>query len=136
MRTALLTALSVAFGLSTAGVAMPKPPPMRAAETVPVARGAAVVDVSVRPTLAFEPATALIVATVERQSENRGLRVAVTSDTYSRSSYRQLDGEYEARTHAFRVDNLPAGLYTVTVSVYGPGGRLRAVDTGVIDVRP
>jgi hypothetical protein len=73
---------------------------------------------------------------VERQAENRGLHVEATSDNYSSSSYRQLDGEFEARTHNFVLENLPAGYYTVTASVYGIGGRIRAVDSGVIHVKP
>jgi hypothetical protein len=135
---AVLTALSIAIGLSTLSLeVMPKPPrASTAAGTGPAVRGAAVVDVAVRPRVSFAPATALIVAQVERQAENRGLRVEATSSAYSSSSYRTLDGEFEARTHTFKLENLPAGLYTITATVYGTGGHLRAVDSSVIDVKP
>lgn len=99
------------------------------------ARSADALTISVRPAFAFEPATALVVATVERHPENRELIIQADSSSYYRSSLRQLDGEFEARTHRMWLSNLPAGAYTISVRLNGVGGELRAFRVAKLDVK-
>jgi hypothetical protein len=93
------------------------------------------VSLSIRPSVSFAPATAIVVATVERDPANRGLEIEAVSAEYYASSYRQLDGQFEARTHTFMMQNLPAGLYNVRAVVYGSGGEILNFDSETIDVR-
>jgi hypothetical protein len=81
------------------------------------------VSVSVRPSAAFAPAAIRILATVERNPENRFLIVTAESEEYVRSSSVQLDGELGARVHQFLFDQLPAGVYRITATVERAGGH-------------
>jgi hypothetical protein len=99
-------------------------------------RDAPAFSLSVRPTVAFAPATAIVVATIERDDANRAVEIEADSGQYFTSSYRQLDGASDARTHQFFLKNLPPGFYQVTAAVYGVGGKIRHVDKEMIEVRP
>jgi hypothetical protein len=79
--------------------------------------------VSVRPSVPVEPATALIRVTVERHPDNRRLVIQADSGTYYRSSLRQLDGQFAARTHAVRTGTLESSVNPIAGAVYSSSRR-------------
>lgn len=85
-------------------------------------------EITVRPTFATEPGFVRVTARVARHSDNRWLLVEVEASTFFRSSQRQLDGEYEARTHVIEFNTLPAGDYKIRVRLGGVGDEVRAYE--------
>ena len=80
-------------------------------------------DLRVTPTVAFEPATVTVRATVTADEDHRALEVIAESDDYYRSSYIQLDGENAPRTTEIAFRSLPSGQYTVRAIVFGSRGE-------------
>jgi len=73
----------------------------------------------------FAPADLLIYVTVEKNSENRLLRVSAESDEFFRSSEVQLEGEESARIVILHFRDMPSGSYDVKADVVGSNGRRR-----------
>jgi hypothetical protein len=94
----------------------------------------ATVTLRVSPSIATEPATLTIRATVEQNADNRGLQVRVTSEGYSRSSFVQLDGLDAPRTTTITYPEIPGGTYEIQTTVLGPGGKTRATASEEIRV--
>ena len=90
--------------------------------------GADPLEITVRPKVATEPGFVRVTARVERHAENRWLVVEAEGPTFFRSSQRQLDGEYAARTHVVEFTTLPPGDYKIRVRVGGVGDQIRAAE--------
>ena len=73
------------------------------------------------------PADVLVYVTVERNAENRLLRVSAESEAFFRSSELSLEGEGSARINILRFRDLPPGEYDVKADVLGSTGQRRAV---------
>jgi hypothetical protein len=125
-------------GLSAQPFASPAALSALAPESPPtlLVRSAPALSLTVRPTVALAPATAIVVVTLERDDSNRALEIEADSGKYFTSSYRQLDGAADARTHQFFLKDLPAGFYQVRVVIYGVGGKIRHMDKEPLEVRP
>ena len=63
--------------------------------------------------------------TLERNAENRLLRVSAESSEFLRSSEVALEGEGSARVMVLHFLQLPSGTYDVIVDVKGMNGRTR-----------
>jgi hypothetical protein len=90
--------------------------------------------VRVSPHIALEPATLNIDLTVERNSDNRALRLSVESDNYYRSSLVQLEGDDAPRVTTMRYSSVPAGSYEVKATLLGPGEKSRASTSAYIEI--
>lgn len=75
---------------------------------------------------AFSPAHVRGLVRVAPHSDNRMFRIEMDSPGFYRSSDIQLDGERAARNHFFTWQSLPPGPYAIVVTVFGPGGDVRA----------
>jgi hypothetical protein len=84
----------------------------------------------VTPKVSSAPADVLIYVSIQRDAENRLLRVTADSAAFFRSSETQLDGEESPRVAVFTYRNLPSGNYTIVATLIGSNGR--ATDTKVI----
>jgi len=82
-------------------------------------------SVRVSPALAHAPADIIVYVTLERNAENRLLRVSAESDDFFRSSEVTLDGEDNARVMILHFLQLPPGAYSVTVDVKGVNGQTK-----------
>jgi hypothetical protein len=80
-------------------------------------------DLRVSPTVAFEPATVTVRATITADDDHRAIEVIAESDDYYRSSFIQLDGERAPRTTEIAFRGLPSGQYTVRAIVFGSRGE-------------
>jgi len=77
----------------------------------------------VSPTVGIAPTDVVIEASIEPNAANRSVVFAIESSEFYTSSSVELDGEHAARTTRVRFRTLPAGLYTATVTLFGPGGE-------------
>jgi len=92
------------------------------------------VHVRVSPNTAMAPADVVIYVTIERNSENRMLRVSAESDDFFRSSDVPLEGVDSARISILRFRGLPSGSYDVTADVIGSNGRRRGIASTMVRV--
>jgi len=60
---------------------------------------------------------------IERNAENRMLRVTAESEQFFRSSEIQVNGEASPRANVFIFRQLPSGWYDVTVQLYAEHAR-------------
>jgi len=60
---------------------------------------------------------------IERNPDNRMVRVTAESDDFFRSSEIQLDGDASPRVSVFTFHQLPSGWYDVTVQLYADRDR-------------
>jgi hypothetical protein len=81
------------------------------------AAGTQEVTLSVRPSVAVEHGTAMLLVLVERNELNRVLQWEMDGPNYYRSSTRQLDGAASPRTWTFTVRDLPEGEYGIRATV-------------------
>jgi hypothetical protein len=95
--------------------------PLAAGESAPPQ-----VKIRVWPALAIEPANLLVQTIVERNADNRLMRIIADSSTYFSSSEIQLEGDRSARVRSVVLRSLPAGDYEVRTEVFGTDGRVRA----------
>lgn len=88
------------------------------------------VTLSVSPQLAMEPGWANVMVRIERNPENRSLRVEADGPEYYRSSLQQLDGESAPAVRHLRLEDLPGGKYIVRATLTrADGSRREAVQT-------
>lgn len=88
----------------------------------------------VSPSVSSAPSDVYVYVTVERNTENRYLRVSADSSDYFRSSEIQLDGDRSARMNIFTFRELPAGSYEVEAQLIGSNGRATSVERRIIIV--
>ena len=81
------------------------------------------VDVSVGPTVCFEPGNIRSTSRVEPAAANRLLVIVVESDAHYTSSEVQLDGDHGPRSHFMYLKNLPAGEYRVVTTLLTATGQ-------------
>jgi hypothetical protein len=93
--------------------------------TIAVDAGSQQVTVRVSPKHAYAPADIIVYVVLEKNADNRTLRVSAESSDFFRSSELQLDGESAARVMILHFRELPPGDYDVTADVRGPNGRTR-----------
>jgi hypothetical protein len=84
------------------------------------------VKIHVWPALSIEPANLLVQTIVERNPDNRLMRIIADSGMYFSSSEIQLEGDRSARVRSVVLRSLPAGDYEVRTEVFGFDGRIRA----------
>lgn len=70
-----------------------------------------------RGPLFFSPAWIRLRVRVDQDAANRAVFVAIVSDGYTTSSYETLDGERAPVTRWREYKSVPAGVYTVRVTV-------------------
>ena len=83
------------------------------------AAGSAKGDVEIRLSGRYfaEPATVQMIIVVERDAQNRTLRVEADGDSMFASTEVQLDGDREQRLHTVQFKNLSAGAYTLRAQI-------------------
>src|SRR5687768_6364512 len=72
---------------------------------------------------ALSPATMRSLVRVAPHEDNRKLRVEIDSPGYFRASEIDLDGLHAPPNHYFAWSELPAGSYSIIVTVLGANGR-------------
>jgi hypothetical protein len=77
----------------------------------------------VSPAMAPAPAFISVRAHVEANDENRYLEIVAQSPDFYRSSRISLDGDRAPRLSVFQFPGLPEGLYEVSGTLVGTGGR-------------
>ena len=98
------------------------------------ARAGEAVDIRVRQYVSIAPATLAFDIVVEKDMENRAIKVCVDSGQYYRSSVVQLDGHDAPRITSLRYADLPAGGYEIKAIVFGPGEKPRATVSRHVEV--
>ena len=93
-----------------------------------------VVSIRVTPSRSFAPATVIIRATIEPDTNNRAMEVVADSDGFYRSSVMQLEGERGPKTTTLEFRGLPPGEYNVTASVIDAHGERKAVARAHVEV--
>jgi hypothetical protein len=83
--------------------------------------------IRVSPSVAFAPANLVVRTMVEADRENRAIEIVTESESFYRSSEIQLDGDRAPRTTIFEFKSLPGGVYDVTATLIGVGGKLTSV---------
>jgi hypothetical protein len=89
------------------------------------AAGREVLTGRVTPRNGLAPADILVQAFIEPDVLNREISFVVDSSAFYGSSRAELEGDRAPRTKEVRFRMLPAGLYKVTVTVYGANGEPR-----------
>ena len=79
--------------------------------------------IRVSPAVAFAPANLVVRTMVEADRENRAIAIVAESESFYRSSEIELDGERAPRTTVLEFRSLPGGMYDVTATLLGSGGR-------------
>jgi hypothetical protein len=85
-------------------------------------------------TRAFEPATVVVTATVERDAQNRAMEIEAESSDFYRSSLVPLEGENAPRTTTVEFRGLPGGKYEVRLILLGSDGQARASAARDLDI--
>lgn len=83
------------------------------------------VTLSVSPPLAVEPGWATVMVRIERNAENRSLRVEADGPEYYRSSLQQLDGKSAPAVRHLTLQDLPSGTYLVRATLTRADGSQR-----------
>jgi hypothetical protein len=95
-----------------------------------------VLSVEASPPLSPAPGLVRLLVRVERDAANRSLVVEMNSLALFRSSLITLEGESAQAAHWLEFDSLPAGLYTVTVSLHRDDGEAAAIAEDTFTVVP
>jgi len=82
-----------------------------------------VLTARVRPSSGLAPSDVVVKVLVEPNALNRSLSFAVDSEAFSTSSVTELDGDRAPRSTEVRFRMLPAGSYTVRVTLLGADGE-------------
>jgi hypothetical protein len=80
------------------------------------------------------PANVFVQILIERNAENRSMRISIESAEYFSSSEMELDGERSARLRVMTFREVPAGEYELRGEVLGEHGRVRATTRAVVRV--
>lgn len=88
----------------------------------------------VSPAYSYEPASLTIELSIERDSDNRAVRISAESAAFYRSSEVELDGDRAPRTNVLRYRSLPAGDYEVRSVLIGARGEERAMARQAVTV--
>ena len=75
------------------------------------------ISITVRPTIAMFPGSAVLKVLVARNEKNRALVMEVDGADYFRSSSVDLNGVSAPRLHQFTLQNLPSGEFEVRATV-------------------
>ena len=86
------------------------------------------------PMHAFEPATVVVTATVERDAQNRAMEIEAESTDFYRSSLVPLEGENAPRITTVEFRGLPGGKYEMRLILVGSDGRARASATRELEI--
>jgi hypothetical protein len=86
------------------------PSPARSQDTNPI-------TVSVVPGSCLAPCTVRVTVRIAPEESNRSVTITAESLDFYRRSTRQLDGAEAPRLHELRLNEIPAGLYDVRVTV-------------------
>jgi hypothetical protein len=106
---------------------------LMASATLPLGAGERI-SMKVSPQFAFAPATLIVRATIDADSENRAVEIVAESADFYRSSEISLEGEQAPRTSVCEFHGLPSGTYTVKAVLFGTDGRQRALAQKEINV--
>ena len=91
-----------------------------------VAGAASDIGIRVWPATAVEPATLRIQVIVERNAENRALRIVMDSPEYFTSSEVTLDGDRSQRVRVVIFRSVPAGQYELRGELIDEQGHVRS----------
>ena len=105
------------------------------AASAPLASSSSPLKMKVTPPIAFAPGHFNVQLSIEADSDNRLLEVAVESRDFYRSSQIQLNGSSAPRLSVVQFGNLPAGDYEVSGVLVGTRG-LRATVSLAARVAP
>jgi hypothetical protein len=82
-------------------------------------------SIRVSPTTSFAPANLFVQVMIERNADNRWMRIMVESPEYFSSSEAALNGANSPRLRVIMFRDLPAGTYELRGEVFGERGRVR-----------
>jgi len=115
--------LSTVLLVLSASMAMSASPPATPA--------AEPITIDVTPQVTHSPGDVRATAFVQRDRDNRKLTFVAMSDSFYRSSTRELDGMNASRVHVMVFRGLPAGTYDVEARVTKSDGRELSADITV-----
>lgn len=85
------------------------------------------ITIDLRPTAVMQGQDLRATVKVAPKSGNRLLSVMIDAPTFYASTERELEGATTPRTHTFRWDKLPAGIYLIEAKVTDASGHLTRV---------
>jgi hypothetical protein len=85
------------------------------------------VGIRVWPATAIEPATLRIQVVVERNAQNRALRIVADSSEFFTSSEVPLEGDRSSRVRVVTFRGVPAGRYELRGELIGENGDVRGI---------
>jgi hypothetical protein len=85
------------------------------------------VGIRVWPSTAIEPATLRIQVVVERNAQNRALRIVADSSEFFTSSEVPLEGDRSQRVRVVTFRSVPAGRYELRGELIGENGDVRGI---------
>jgi hypothetical protein len=80
------------------------------------------------------PANVFVQVLIERNPDNRSMRISIESADYFSSSEMELDGERSARLRVLTFREVPAGEYELRGEVLGEHGKVRASTHALVRV--
>lgn len=79
-------------------------------------------QLQVNPSVSMAPASVMVRAIVERDSENRQLEIVADSGNFYRRTVLDLDGASAPKVNELRLIAIPGGEYEVTATLYDSKG--------------
>ena len=97
-----------------------------------VAQAAEKLELHVSPAVSMAPASVIVRATVEHNSDNRELEIVADSSEFYRRSVVELDGEQAPKTTELRLLDIPGGEYEVTATLLTAQGTRTTVRKSIM----
>ena len=99
-----------------------------------IANAKEAVSIRVSPTVVIAPADLNVRISVQPDAQNRALEFVADSDTFSRTSLVQLDGDRAPITTMMHLRGLPRGEYVFVAVVIGSDGHPRGTARTQVNV--
>ena len=89
-------------------------------------------DLRVSPAISLAPASVVVRAIVEHDSQNRELEIVADSSEFYRRTVVELDGEQAPKTTELKLIDIPGGEYEITATLYTERGVRTSVRRAIM----
>jgi hypothetical protein len=89
-------------------------------------------QLQVSPAVSMAPASVMVRAIIERNSENRQLEIVADSEDFYRRTVVDLDGASAPKVNELRLIDIPGGEYEVTATLYDSNGARTAAHRSIM----
>jgi len=96
------------------------------------ARALEKLDLRVSPAISLAPASVVVRAIVEHDSQNRELEIVADSSEFYRRTVVDLDGEQAPKTTELKLIDIPGGEYEITATLYTERGVRTSVRRAIM----